>query len=346
MARKVCIVSEGLGGSRDEGMRNFVLSISRALAERHSVRTIALDTGVGTPGEVRTNRLLLSLALRRVLAEFAPDLTLYVPLASSTLGAFLRSWTLRRLYPGARVAMVSLQPRQHGPLARILIRWFHPDGFLSQDQRSLSEVRDALPSDTLPSGVDLSRFRPLDSEEKGRLRKSMELEASDFVVLHVGHIRRERNVAVMRAIARQPSCRPILVGSTSTEQDEALACELEASGVRVIRDHVPDIERLYQASDCYLFPVFSDHAAIEMPLSVLEAMATDLPVLSTRFGALPSHFPEGSGVWYFERVDQLPDLIERVRTSPRLSVRDRVLPFSWERVGAGLEETFGRWGWL
>ncbi len=346
MSYRFCVISEGLGGTPDEGIRNFVSSLSRALETEHSVQPVSLDTGVGTPGDVKTNRLLLSGALRRRLNACKPDLILYIPLASATLGSFLRSRMLRFLHPGAPVVMVALQPRRHTPWKRLLIRRLHPNAFLAQDASSVAELPVAIPASTLPSGVDTGRFRPVASEEKTRIRRSLDIGESDFVILHVGHIRRERGVAVMGVLARRFPCRAVVVGSTSTEQDGALAGELETAGVRVIRERVPEIERLYQAADCYLFPVQSDQAAIEMPLSVLEAMAVNLPVLCTRFGALPRHFPEGRGICYVEGTEDVPPLLEKVIQGIPVSTREQVMPFSWENVAAGLVRTLEGWRML
>jgi glycosyltransferase involved in cell wall biosynthesis len=346
MTSKVCILSEGLGGTRDEGMRNFVASLSDALGRRVHVDTLSLDTGVGTPGEIRTNRLLLSGTLKRELASRNPDVILYVPLASSTTGSYIRSWVLRRLCPRAHVVMVALQPRRHGTGSRTLMRWFRPDGLLVQHSGPESDHPGFVPTGTLPSGVDTSRFKPLPPKERREVRKSLGFGNSEFVVLHVGHIRRQRNVGVLESLCREIPCRAVLVGSTSTEQDDLLACELERHGVRVIRERVPEIEQIYQASDAYLFPVSSDQAAIEMPLSVLEAMACNLPVLSTRFGALPKHFPEGRGIWYFDNEDEIPDLLGKAMEGSEVFTREQVLPFGWDEVAATLQRTLEGWGML
>ena len=64
--------------------------------------------------------------------------------------------------------------------------------------------------------------------------------------------------------------------------------------------HEDRIERVYQLCDAYLFPVMSSLDAMEMPLSVLEAAACDLPIIATRFGALPELLGGAEGVAWAE----------------------------------------------
>ena len=69
--------------------------------------------------------------------------------------------------------------------------------------------------------------------------------------------------------------------------------DLEAAGVRVLRENLPAIHELYQLADVYLFPVQRADAAMEIPLSVLEAMAVNLPIITTPFGRLTELFEGG-----------------------------------------------------
>ncbi len=73
-----------------------------------------------------------------------------------------------------------------------------------------------------------------------------------------------------------------------------MADELRRAGVLLITHYLPEIVELYQAADAYVFPVPpnpADPSAIDLPLSVLEAAACNLPILATRFGALPDLGP-------------------------------------------------------
>ena len=61
-------------------------------------------------------------------------------------------------------------------------------------------------------------------------------------------------------------------------------------------EYITHLEEIYALSDCYVFPTTDRRYCVEMPLSVLEAMSCNLPMLTTRFGALPGVFEEASGL--------------------------------------------------
>jgi glycosyltransferase involved in cell wall biosynthesis len=78
----------------------------------------------------------------------------------------------------------------------------------------------------------------------------------------------------------------LVVGSTKTDYDQSVIHTLLANGVAVHRDYVSDIASVYRAADVYVFPVHGARGAIDLPLSVLEALACGVPVVARPFGVL------------------------------------------------------------
>jgi len=106
--------------------------------------------------------------------------------------------------------------------------------------------------------------------------------------------------------------------------------------VLMITRYVPQIVELYQAADAYLFPVPpnpSDPSAIDLPLSVLEAAACNLPILATRFGALPDLWPDRPGVIFWDDVAGLRAGVARLRERP-IDTRPLAESFTWQAVAA------------
>ena len=333
---RIAVVSEDLGLPLDEGIKKFAVSLLRALSEHSTAFGISTGGADGLPEgaeRIPANRLFLSNALRRSLASFAPDVICYVPSASCTAFSFVRARLLKLYHPSARVAMVALQGRGHGAVGRLLVSRLQPDHLFAQSQSTIDELSAAGGrARFLPSGVDIDTFRPVSPREKTDLRRKHGLPAHEFLVLHVGHLKPGRNVSLLGRIGN--IARPVLVAGSSTGRDAALRRELEAAGVTIIDRFVAEVQELYQAADCYLFPTLEPGSAIDVPLSVLEAMACDLPVVSSPFGGLPLMFEEGPGLQFAASDERILEALNRAKEAPAGGARRLVERYSWREVAA------------
>jgi glycosyltransferase involved in cell wall biosynthesis len=147
-------------------------------------------------------------------------------------------------------------------------------------------VRDSC---VLPPAVDSGRFCPSD-DSRETIRSQLGLANDKPMVLHVGHLRRSRGVEPLAELAKGGTANVVMIASTATEPEAGVEALLRDAGVLVKREFLPGIERWYQAADVYMFPVIDLQGSIEIPLTVLEAMACGTPVASAPFGGLPSFF--------------------------------------------------------
>ncbi len=350
---RVCIFGERLKPPLDEGIKKLTLNLAdvcRALG--HEVRV--LTTGAPDWPEmgveaVQADKLLRSSQLAGAFAAWRPTAVVYVPTASLTLASGVRSRTLKR-YAGAPVALFATQGRRHRKPVQMAARFVAPDLCVAQSAATVEQARLlGWPAELLPPGVDLATFRPVSTDRKAILRRQFGLAEDEFVVLHVGHLNRGRGVADLLAVT--DLARPVLACSTSTVQDMELAGELRTKGVSVFSDFIPKIADLYAAADAYLFPVPPDPegpSSIDVPLSVLEAAACGLPVVTTRFGALPGLWPQvamegmnGGDLLYYDDIDGLRRAVVRLRDARTGSAgpagaRHLVEPFGWEALARRL----------
>ncbi len=301
---RILVFSERLRPPYDEGIKSLTVQLACALAARHDVLKLT-TAGVDDPQQgirnVDSNRLLLSPGLRRVVRDWRPEAIVYVPTACATVFAFARACALRSHGRGARTALLALQPRPYSAWGRWGVRRLAPDLVCTQSRRTAQTLellgcRTAL----LAPAVDTRRFQPSSPEEKSALRARYGLPASATILMHAGHLKGKRNLTHMLALQGVDSYHVLIVASSSTRQDASLLAAVRASGATAITEYIPAVEDIYRLSDAYLFLAEDDTAAIEMPLSVLEAMACNLPVVSTRFGGLPDFFQEGRGLWYWD----------------------------------------------
>jgi len=272
------------------------------------------------------------------LAAFRPDI-IHLVLGPTTEG-LLASWLC--MLPLHRAHLVISAPNPSPSLRRIAVRLCNPDLVLVQSERSERFFRSlGIPARFLPNGVDTDRFTPVPAPTKRTLRSEHNLDPERFTLLHVGPIIPGRNLAPLAPLSEE-GYQVVIVGREPV--DRGIMDRLTGAGCRVITRPVEHIEKYYQLADCYLFPVPPDQltASIETPLSVLEAMAANLPVITTRFGAIPRLFPSsGDGFVLLDHPDQLRQALESLRASPDpIRTRERVAPCSWQAIGVRLREYY------
>lgn len=261
------------------------------------------------------------------LNYYHPDIVHFV-LSPTVPGLVLAKITALR-YPNAKYVVSAVHPAVNG---KIILRILKPDLILAQSEES-EEIFSRAGFDTyfLPNGVDTEKFRPLGRREE--LREKYGVPKDKFVVLHLASLKKERNLRILCDIQRLDGYHVIVVGREKENSDQEVISELRQAGCDIRIRHFPQIEEIYNLADCYIFPTEEKRACIETPLSVLEALACGLPVISTKFGALPRLFSNGNGFFFIEDDEDFFKALRIVRQSRKSSrVREMVLPYSWENV--------------
>jgi glycosyltransferase involved in cell wall biosynthesis len=138
----------------------------------------------------------------------------------------------------------------------------------------------------IPNGIDVERFHPASSDERRLSRRSLGLEDHDVVVGIVGALRPEKNqLRLLRSFADvshgRPEARLLIVGDGPLLGPlRSLAQERGITDKVIFSGQAADPAPLYRAMD--ILALSSDTE--QMPLSVLEGMASALPVVSTDVG--------------------------------------------------------------
>lgn len=195
---------------------------------------------------------------------------------------------------------------------------------------------------TVCSGVDVNRYVPVSDGKKNELREKYRISNEKFVVLHVGSIRKWRNIEVLKELQDIPNVQVVVIGRTSTKYEKNLGLELEMRGCKLINEYFPKIEEIYALSDCYVFPTTNPVGSIDIPLSVLEAMSTNLPVVTTKFGGLPNIFGEKNGFVYSDAGKFANIVYDIMHNGMDVRTRDMVLAYSWENTATRLEHVYER----
>lgn len=145
----------------------------------------------------------------------------------------------------------------------------------------------------IPNGVALERFSPADGRPD--LRRALGIPLERLVIGACGHLRPEKNpLRLLRAAARierEIDFHVLVLG----DGPERAACEELARttaslyGRVTFAGHVADPTQHYRAMD--LFAISSDTE--QMPVSLVEAMASSLPVVSTDVGDVRAMLASG-----------------------------------------------------
>jgi glycosyltransferase involved in cell wall biosynthesis len=339
MSSTIYLVAEEVDEVPDEAYAKVVHELRRALRSRSSLLTHVTPV-VADSAARRGVRRMLAVADRHLWSEIRrsrPDTLVYVSRSSATLAALARSTVLRLMSPRSRVVMIALQPRSLNRTGRVLSRLLWPDLLLVSTDAEVRQARAlGARADRMITGVDLDRFRPPRPGEKADLRRQWGLPLDSKLILHVGHLTRGRNLEALLPIAAVPGWTVVMVASSQQDGESAhLEASLRSRGIIVLRGYMPDIDEVYRLADCYAFPTESSDSAIALPLSVLEALATDLPVAAMRFGALEERFGGSPGFVLAGNADELQAAVGQLLRESA-STRHLAEAFSWDAVAEHL----------
>jgi glycosyltransferase involved in cell wall biosynthesis len=313
---RICVIGDA-SEPLDEGMKKTTYALSTALSKYCDVLVL---------NPLKAGRL----GFWKSLLHYRPDIIHYVP------GPSLYSFVLLALTKTVTSAatVMSLTHPKPGLPRRFACRLFRPDLVLSQSLQTEKLFRDlGCNIHYTPNGVDTRQFQPTTSQaEKTHLRHNYGVSPEAFVVLHVGNTRRVRNLGVLTEL-QHDGYQVIVVSSTTIQGDSSVDVDLMAAGCLLWNRYIQAIEEVYRLADCYVFPTPTGIGAIEHPLSVMEAMACNLPIVTKRFGALPRIFAPGDGLYFVDSDTELKAKVKQVRyTKNTVATRNKVIAMDWDVI--------------
>jgi len=335
---KVCFVGE-YAGHLDEGMKNVMHYLTKELSKRHEIMRLSIED-IKHRFFKDPSMSFLSPSFLAKIKKFQPQIIHYIPYSGLTFFCFVRARTLAHCASNSKIVVSCLQPpRDYSYFSKKVISMLKPDLILVQSRKTARILKDlGMRTLFLPNGVDIEKFTPVSEKTKERMRTKYGVD-NRFIILHVGHINNARNIRILGDLV-EGDASVIIVGSTSTKADIDLIKYLKKKGVMVWLRYFENIQEIYNLSDCYIFPTIREFSSIEIPLSVLEAMACNLPAINTRFGGLVDIIEEGDGFYFFNEFNEARKKLEEVRNGIQVKTRKKVLPYSWENVVSKLDEIY------
>jgi len=277
--------------------------------------------------EVRGGGLGAPLRLGRAIATLRPDLLLTYNWGSMDAVAGARLAAVRphlHTEDGFNPEEADGQKRRRVFARRLLLRGAHGVVVPSHVLERIATESWRVPAGRVhlvPNGIDTARFAP---GEAGPARARFGFDPEDGVVGTVAYLRPVKNLPLLvRAFARAARDRRLrlLVVGEGPDRDALrdLARDLGVGERARFPGLLPDPVDAYRAMDVFALSSSTE----QMPISVLEAMGAELPVLSTDVGdvrhivAAPNHpyvIPLADEEGYVRALERLlDDRAERAR---------------------------------
>ena len=331
---RICLLGH-FSGNPDEGMKNVSHNIKQRLALRHNL--LALNSR-----DVFTKTFLNS------IRSFQPDIIHY--LHGPTIRSLIILRIARILSGNRPKTIISATRPYFSACSRWAVFLFKPDLVLTQSSRFEEFFREkSFRVNFFPNGVDCQKFAPATKAEKHHLRKKLGLAEGKRIVLHVGHIKANRNLEIFKEIQRIEDIQVVIVGGTTESADEALNKDLLRSGIKVYRGFFEDVSQFYKMADLYVFSTkdnnelpksYNQIGAIDLPLSILEAMACNLPVITRPFGALARIFESGDGLLFCRTDADILNAVKKASSGALTNIRELVLLYDWDKLVDQLEKIY------
>ena len=261
--------------------------------------------------------------LRRLGIPLVYSLTIAPPLPKSRWKRFLKLRMLRQHF--RLMDAIIVQSAAHE-------RWLRRLGFSNQIA-------------IVPNGVDTARFRPpRDEGERLALREKLGFAPGDQVLTTVGAVTPRKGtdlvIEALRIVAaRHPEARLVVIGIRSDRNKPSLAnfrrrleellADPRLAGRVLFTGIVDNVDEYLRASDVY---VFASHRE-GFPNSVLEAMASGLPTITTPFIGWGEDFAEAGRHYVLAKHDpeSLASAVSMILENPSLRATLATEACAWVR---------------
>ena len=205
------------------------------------------------------------------------------------------------------------------------------------------------------NGVDLERFSPAECDAKrAEARAALGLKDDETCFLIVAHNFRLKGVRELVEAAaqmdRRKPWRVVVIGKASARPYLELAEDLRCADRLLFAGAAPDVVPAYGAADVYVQPTWYDPCS----LVVLEALASGLPIITTRFNGASELMQDGREGYVLEspaEVERLADAMQRLldadrrrpmRDAAREAVKDRSIQQNFRDMMAVFEKVKAR----
>ena len=196
-------------------------------------------------------------------------------------------------------------------------------------------------------GIDTDKFKNIEVNRTEK-RESLGVSEDDFMIISVGELNKNKNhQVIIRAIAklRNEKIKYVLCGQGPLETElRELAKELDVENQVKFLGFRKDVPDLMKVADLFAFPSYREG----LSLSLMEAMASGLPVVCSEIRGNTDLIEDGKGGYLVEPSDvegfakYIKELIEDSRLKSELGGfnLEKIEHYSIENVLCEMEEIY------
>ena len=270
-------------------------------------------------------------------------------MSGPTWRTFIYGWVIKKILHKTPLTLMSFIHPKWSKLTDMSFKFFHPDAAIVQTKKWRMKVQQKVKfiGEIPLAGINLKKFHTANEIKKKALKVELNLPLDKIILLHVGHLNTGRNLSVLKQFKSSKTVYPVVIGSSTVSANNDLVNSLERSGVKIIKGYIPEIEKFYMAADCYIFPTIDANFAIQIPLSVLEALACNVPVISTPYEALPNYVTENPPfINYYDSFDRLEDNLKNICSAFNYNddsqVSEVLSKFGWATIASEIHSFYKR----
>lgn len=336
------ILSDCLSERTDEGCLKVANNLIMRIKKKKPESTIVSYNCYSSRSDIHLslNKLFLNCSLFLLIWKKKEPL-LYIPFASNTRASAIRTWVLSKV-SGKKVQVLFALRHPMKPLTSFFLRRSKADiVVLSKESYEYYCQNFKNKVVYLKTGVDTRKFVPVNLKRKQELRKKYDISLDEKVLLHIGHLNRNRNIDKLVWIDSKYHVFLILSSVTKKERDEEIRSILnECENITLIDFYFEHIEEIYQLADEYIFLAQKSESCIDIPLSVMEAAACNIPIVCTEYGELKA-FRGEKGFYFLPFVEKkrLNYAIDRMLEVTDCNNREAVAIYDWDYAVAQLIES-------
>jgi UDP-glucose:(heptosyl)LPS alpha-1,3-glucosyltransferase len=174
---------------------------------------------------------------------------------------------------------------------------------------------------TIYNGVDIERFHPRNKKYREGIRSHYGLSSKDVLLLFVSHNFRLKGLRyLIQALTlikrKRENVKLLVIGRDRAEPYRRLAKKMGCADDVFFAGNVKDLERYYASADVLVHPTFYDASS----LVVLEALASGLPVITTRHNGAGGIIEQGKEGFVLDDPRDVEALAEKILSLSQPSI--------------------------